>query len=109
MDHTHAEELDPAGVATHLATLLLAKRTAQRQFKTRLRKWKIKWLAFDVDGLLVVLAQERFEGCHQVARMNAFAYIHTFELVKSVLMTSVQILITEHAARQDYGDRLALL
>ena len=56
MDHTAAEQLYPATVATDAAALLIAKRAGQRELKAWFGKWEIEWLSLYLDVFLVVLA-----------------------------------------------------
>src|ERR1044072_9607031 len=104
VNHAAAEQLNPAAVATDLTAFFLAEWTAQRKFKTWFGKREVEWLRFDFKLLLIVFLQKCFERCHEVARVDALVYIHTFKLVKGVLVARVQILVTKHADGDEDGD-----
>src|SRR6266536_754710 len=100
VDHAHTEQLDPASVAAHITAFLLAKRATQCQLKAWLGEGKIKWLAFDFDVLLVVLAEECFERGEQIARMNSTVDIDALELMKGVFVAGVEVFVAKNAAWQ---------
>src|SRR5665213_1583914 len=108
MNHAAAQQLDPAGAATNAAVLTLAAEwAANSELKTRLGKWEVERLGLYVHLLAVIFRKKRLQYRNQVTGMDALADVDSLELIKSMVMPSINILVAETTARHHEGNGLA--
>ena len=101
VDHTAAQDFEPAGVFTNVAAFATTNGAAHIHLGRWFGEREIRRAQADLGFLTEQLAREIEQGLFQVGKRHVFVYIKSFNLMENAVGTGRNGFVAEHAAGEN--------
>jgi hypothetical protein len=105
MDESSPHEFDPARTLTDLASDSITKWTRKIYLDSWLHKREISRSHTDIYLFAKNIREHRLDRELEVRYADSSVYYNSFYLIKCVIMSSIDIFVSEYSSRDDGSDR----
>lgn len=109
MDESCSHEFNPTRFFAYVASISIAERTREVDLHTRFHEWKVSWAHAYLHLFPEKIREHSSDRELEVTNTDSLIHNNSFHLIKGILMSSIDIFISEYSSWDDGTNRWSIV